>query len=83
MDRVGIDPKYKGGSVHMAAASAAIDRGVPIDVVLDTSRWASLQAFSKFYKRARLRAVAPSIAEHRPNFAGLAHLLAPHMTDMC
>ena len=33
----GIDPKYKGGFVCMAAASAAIDRGVPIDAVLDTS----------------------------------------------
>ena len=36
MTRVGIDPKYKGGSIRMAAASAAIDRGVPIDVVLST-----------------------------------------------
>ena len=61
MDRVGIDPKYKGGSVRMAAASAAIDCGVPIDVVLSTGRWADLQVFNKFYNRARLRAVAPSI----------------------
>ena len=38
MTRIGIDPKYKGGSIRMAAASAAIDRGVPIDVVLDTGR---------------------------------------------
>ena len=41
MDRVGIDPKYKGGYVRMAAASAAIDHGVPIDIVLNTGRWAS------------------------------------------
>ena len=61
MDRVGIDPKYKGGSVCMAAASAAIDRGIPIDVVLNTGRWASWQVFNKFYNRARLHAVAPSI----------------------
>ena len=39
MDRVSIDLKYKGGSVRMAAASATIDRGVPLDVVLDTGRW--------------------------------------------
>ena len=32
MTRVSIDLKYKGGSTRMAAASAAIDRGVPIDV---------------------------------------------------
>ena len=61
MDRVGIDSKYKGGSVRMAAASAAINRGVPIDVVLNTGRWASWQVFNKFYNRARLRAVALSI----------------------
>ena len=61
MTRVGIDPKYKGGSVRMAAASAAIDRGVPIDVVLNTDGWASWQAFNRFYNRARLREVAPSI----------------------
>ena len=36
MDRASIDPKYKGGSVRMAAASVAIDRVVPIDVVLNT-----------------------------------------------
>ena len=41
MDRAGIDPKYKGGSIRMAAVSEAIDRGVPIDVVLNTGRWAS------------------------------------------
>ena len=57
----GIDPKYKGGSVRMAAASAAIDRGVPIDVVLNTGRWASWQVFNKFYNRSHIRAVAPNI----------------------
>ena len=53
--------KYKGGSIRMAAASAAIDHGVPIDVVLNTGRWSSWQVFNKFYNRARLRDVAPSI----------------------
>ena len=61
MDRVGIDPKYKGGSVRMAAASAAIDRGVPIDVVLNTGRWASWQVFNKCYNRSHIRAVALNI----------------------
>ena len=60
MDRVGIDPEYKGGSTRMAAASPAIDRGVPFDVVLTTSRWVSWQVFNKFYNRARLKVVAPS-----------------------
>ena len=56
-----IDPKYKGGSIRMAAASATIDRGSPIDVVLNSGRWASWQVFNRFYNRARLRDVAPSI----------------------
>ena len=58
---VGIDPKYKGGSIRIAAASAAINRDVPINVVLNTGRWASWQVFNRFYNRARLRDVAPSI----------------------
>ena len=37
MTHVDIDPKYKGGSIRMVVASAAIDRGVPIDVVLNTA----------------------------------------------
>ena len=62
MDRIKVDPKYKGGgSIGMATASAAIDRGVPIDVVLNTGRWSSWQVFNKFYNRARLRDVAPGI----------------------
>ena len=61
MNRVGIDPKYEGGSVRMPAASAAIDRGVRIDAVLNTGRWASWQVFNKFYNRSRLQASAPSI----------------------
>ena len=61
MDRIKVDLRYKGGSIRMAAASAAIDRGVPIDVVLNTGRWSSWQVFNKFYNRAHLRDVAPSI----------------------
>ena len=41
MDRVGIHLKYKGGPVRMTVASAAIDRGVLIDVMLNTGRWAA------------------------------------------
>ena len=61
MNRVSIDPKYEGGCVRITAASAAIDRGVPIDAVLNTGRWASWQVFSKFYNQARLRASASRI----------------------
>ena len=61
MEGASIDPKYKGGVVRMVAAFAATDRGVLVDVVLHTNRWASWQIFNEFYNRARLRAVAPSI----------------------
>ena len=45
LDRADIDQKYRGGSVRMAATSAAIDRAVLIDVALDTDQWASRQVF--------------------------------------
>ena len=67
---VGIDPKYKGGSVPMAA-SAAIDRGVPIDVVLNTGRWASWQSSTVF------------TTEHWLNFVSLSSPFNTHMTDVC
>ena len=35
MDRAGIDRKYKVGSIRMAVVSTAIDRRVPIDVLLN------------------------------------------------
>ena len=60
MTRAGITG-YSGGSVRMAAASAAIDNGVPIDEVLHTGRWSSWLVFNKFYNRAKLRAVVPLV----------------------
>ena len=61
MNRVGVDPKFKGGSVRMAAASAALDRGEPLEIVLATGRWSSWAVFNAFYNRARVNAVAPPI----------------------
>ena len=58
--RVGVTG-YSGDSVLMAAASAAIDSGVAIDVVLSTGRWSSWTVFHKFYNRAKLRAVVPLV----------------------
>ena len=60
MTRAGITT-YSGGSVRMAAASTAIDSGVPIDEVLRTGRWGSWPVFHKFYNRAKLRAVVPLV----------------------
>ena len=61
MTRVNIAPGYGGGSVRMVAASAGIDSGVAIDVVLSTGRWSSWTVFHKFYNRAKLRAVVPLV----------------------
>jgi hypothetical protein len=75
IDRIKVDPKYEGGSIRMAAAFAAIDRGMAIDVVLNTGRWSSWQVFNKFSNRARLRAVVPSIVS-------LSSPFDTHMTDV-
>ena len=61
MTRVNFARTCGGGSVRMAAASAAIDSGVAIDVVLSTGRWSSWTVFHKFYNRAKLRVVVPLV----------------------
>ena len=61
MTRGNIARTCGGGSVRMAAASAAIDSGVAIDVVLSTGRLTSWTVFHKFYNRAKLRAVVPLV----------------------
>ena len=55
--RMGMDARFKGGSVRMAAASAAIDRGTPIDIVLNTGRWTSWTVFNTLYNGSRLNSV--------------------------
>ena len=61
MDRIGVDKRFKEGSIRMAAASAAINRGMSIDVVINTGRWTGWQVFNRFYNRSRLNAVAPPV----------------------
>ena len=61
MDRIGAHPRFKGGSIRMAAASAAIDRGMLINIVLGTGQWSSWQVFNNFYNRSQLNAVAPPV----------------------
>ena len=46
----------------MAAASAAIDRGVPIDTIPRTDRRSSWKAFKDFYNRAKLQDLAVLVA---------------------
>ena len=61
MNRLNISRKYGDVSFRMAVASAAINNGVAIDVVLHTGRWHSWTVFHKFYNRAKLRAVVPLV----------------------
>ena len=61
MDRIGVDKRFKGDSIRMAAAAAAIDCSLPIDVWLSTGLWSSWQLFNTFNNRSRLNAVAPSV----------------------
>ena len=71
MDRVEIPKEHQGGSVRMAAESAAIDRGMPIDVVLSIGRWASWQVFQQFLQPVSTHSRGSS---SRPYFAGLTGL---------
>ena len=84
MDRVGIDPKYKGGLICMAAASAVVDRGVLIDVVLNTGRWANWQIFNKFLQPSLTQSGG---LEHWLNFVintfmGTGYSLQVQMTSL-
>ena len=75
MTRIGIDAHFKGGSVRMAAASAAIDPGTPIDIVLNTVRWTSWTVFNTFYNRSRLNDVCFSTdQQHFDGLIGLSSL---------
>ena len=73
MTRAGITG-YSGGSVRMAAASAAVDNGVPIDEVLRTGRWSSWLVFNQFYNRAKLRAVVPLVGRISFSLTSLSSL---------
>ena len=48
MTRVGIDPKWTGGSIRMAASSKALDDGAE-PAFMQIGRWRSLSMWNAFY----------------------------------
>ena len=54
MTAAGIDTqKFKAHSTRMAAASAAVDKGVEVEDVMKKGRWQSWTVFEKFYNRSK------------------------------
>ncbi|XP_038051563.1 uncharacterized protein LOC119724536 isoform X1 [Patiria miniata] len=48
----GIDiGRFKAHSTRSAACSAALQRGVPLDVIMTTAQWARSSTFAKFYNK--------------------------------
>ena len=57
MTRVGIDPKWTGGSIRMAASSKALDDGVEPAFIMQIGRWRSFAMWNAFYNRSCCRLV--------------------------
>jgi hypothetical protein len=56
MKAAGLDTvKYKAHSTRMAAATAAIDKGVSVEDVMKVGRWLSWSVFERFYNRAKVK----------------------------
>ena len=52
MTRVGIDPKWTGGSIRMAASSKALDDGVEPAYIMQIGRWRSFAMWNALYNRS-------------------------------
>ena len=52
MTRVGIDPKWTGGSIRMAASSKALDDGLEPAYIMQVGRWRSFAMWNAFYNRS-------------------------------
>ena len=57
MTRVGIDPKWTGGSIRMAASSKALDDGLEPAYIMQVGRWRSFAMWNAFYNRSCCRLV--------------------------
>ena len=55
MTRVGIDPKWTGGSIRMAASSKALDDGLEPAFIMQIGRWRSFAMWNAFYNRSCCR----------------------------
>ena len=70
----------KVGPIRVVAASTAIDKGLPIDVLLNIGRWPSWYVSHRFHSRARLKPVVPSVGRAS---LGLGSSFDTRMTDVC
>ena len=53
LTQAGIDTEqFKAHSTRVASASAAVQRGAPVDAVLKAAGWAAESTFTKYYKKA-------------------------------
>ena len=57
MTRVGIDPKWTGGSIRMVASSKALDDGLEPAYIMQVGRWRSFAMCNAFYNRSCCRLV--------------------------
>ena len=80
MDCIKVDPKYKGGSIRMAIASADIDLGVPIEVVLNTGEMFQPASLQQVLQPSLSQSGGP---EHWLNFVSLSSPFNTHMTGVC
>ena len=55
MTAVGINPKWTGGSIRMAASSKAIDDGIEPAYIMKLGRWKSFAMWNQFYNRSLCR----------------------------
>ena len=55
MTAVGIDPRWTGGSIRMAASSKALDDGIEPAYIMKLGRWKSFAMWNQFYNRALCR----------------------------
>ena len=55
MTAVGIDPKWTGGSIRMAASSKALDDGIEPAYIMKLGRWKSFAMWNQFYNRSLCR----------------------------
>ena len=55
MTTVGIDPKWTGGSIRLAASSKAVDDGIEPAYIMKLGRWKSFAMWNQFYNRSLCR----------------------------
>ena len=52
LTRVGIDPKWTGGTIRMAASSKTLDAGLETAYIVQIGRWRSFAMWNAFYNQS-------------------------------